>query len=467
MKKFVTSTTFAILFIGGTSTYAIHQYNQSTKERVAGMNSEIELLSRQLGIKTSGVNSRGAGARDSKNSVNIIRVLACLEDHKITFEEHTQLKLFEQQLKSMDLEDLTTLLLDAEKIRNPIDGDFVDYVMGRLIEVDPAEATRMAAALNGRSDGFVFDLSVAAAKAFEAWLRNDPLAADAWYREAVGSGGLRGKGIATSGLESFAIDRSFERLRFKAMVKINPVIAESMIATMLPEDITQAMKEIDDPNAIRTLLPKLNPEQRVAAAEGVISDLAAKDPDEAFAWAQTLEMDDSARNALMATGIEAAASSGKLDLAAVSQWSKDLSIDPKRRSEMLVSAATSVSLMPRKNPHVIDVENSVYWDRVSTNIDWLRQEAPTGSADRMVGQYLGKLANESKSFEQSTKAFEAEIARHGNADPSLTIEYASYSGLFGTPRHAEQALKYLKALPKSKERDHVIENVLLNGAHND
>jgi hypothetical protein len=71
------------------------------------------------------------------------------------------------------------------------------------------------------------------------------------------------------------------------------------------------------------------------------------------------------------------------------------------------------------------------------------------------------------SFEQSTKAFEAVITKRGNSDPSLTIEYASYSGLFGTPRHSEQAIKYLKALPPSKERDRAIENVLLNGAHND
>jgi hypothetical protein len=463
MKKAVASITSAILVLGGTGIYVIHRNNESSRARVDTMEAEIHSLSDQLGIKTTSISNRRAGITDSQRTVSITQVLAIHDgDNRITMQEGAVLDQFNNQLAAMDAESLRNLLLDAEKISSPINGRVAEMIMAALVLKDPAEATQVASQLIGRGSEFQFLFSAAAAKAFDAWLAKDPAAADAWYVATAAAGGLGGKSIAPNGLEDLSIDRSFARSRFSKQVLANPAEAADMLATMLPADVTAALKTVTDPDALRQILPKLSPAQKGPAAEGAIKAMAASDLKAAFTWAKSLEMDEPARNHLMATGIEAAVGNGKLDLAGVSEWSKDLSLDAKRRSEMLVSAATSVSLIPRENEHVIDVENSVVWDRVAERIDWLRKEAPTESAGKAVGTYLGQLASSSHNLDKSIKAYESEVARQGNINPDLTIAFAQQGSIAGDDNFDAAALRLLKQLPPSGKRDEMIQLIDMN-----
>ena len=457
MKKAVTSVTAAILVLGTAGTYALHQHNESSRQRVADMETEIRSLGDQLGIRTTGSASRRAGAKDAGQAVGIVQVQAIYEgDNVIDREEAAILERFREQLAAMDAESLRDLLLDAEKISNPVNGRLAESILEELIRKDPAEAARTATLLAGRGNGFNFLLCVSGGKAFQAWLAKDPAAADAWYLEISAAGGLVPTSVPPNGLEEHALDRSFARLRFTAMLQTDPSAAEAMLATMLPGDVTSALRDVTDPDAVRTILPKLQPEQRMPAAKGVIEDMAAKDPDAAYSWAKSLEMPDRERDTLMAAGIKNAVASGKLDLAAVSAWTSKLDLDDKTRSDTQVDAAVSASRLPGSDERATD------WNRVAGHIDWLRQDAPPETADRMVGEYLGKLAYNSRTPDRSFDAYEAEIARRGNPDPALTIAYARYLGMFGISRFNDQGLKYLKALPPSQERDQVIEMIEIN-----
>lgn len=456
MKKTITSITFAILIFGGLGIYFIHHHNESAKQRVIGMEFEIQSLSDQLGIKTRGNTGRQAGSQRAENSVNIVPLLAMMEDNKISREESALFEKFRLQLKTMDVESLKNLLLDAEKISNPVNHNLANHVLKKLIELDPAEAARLSTMLSGRSNAFNFTIATCAAQAFESWLEQDPVAADAWYRETLAVGGLNGKNIPPNGLEEHSLVRSFERLRFKAMLQSNPAVAESMLATMFPGDVTKALSMVTDPDAIRNILPKLKPEQRVDAAQGVIGNMAANDPNAAHAWAKSLEMPDRERDTLMAGSIKDAVASGKLDLAAVSDWMKKLDLDPKTRSQTQINSVISASRLPGGD------EGATDWNRVNERIDWLRQEASPESADRMVGEYLGRLALTSQTPDQSFKAYEAEIARRGNAAPALTIAYARLMGMINSSRFSDQAMKYLKALPPSQERENAMQMIESN-----
>lgn len=456
MKKTATSVTFAIVVLGTAGTYAIHHQNKSIKERVTGMESEIATLSDQLGIHTHLPMGRGLGSEDKKKSINALQLQAIFADNKITREENAVYEAFQQQLLTMDVESLKNLLLDAEKISNPIEGHLASAVLKQLIMLDPAEATRISTLLISRCNSFHFSLATSAAEAFGEWLEKDPIAADAWYREIRSNGILTPKSIPPHGLEEHALDRSFERLRFKSMVQSNPTEAEAMLATMLPGDVTMALREVTDPDALRKILPKVQPEQKIEAAKGVIEAMAANDPNAAHQWARSLGMTDRESDTLMAGGIKEAVASGKLDLNAVSEWTKKLDLDATTRADTQVDAVLSASRMPGGDSRAID------WNRVTERIDWLRKEAAPESADRMVGEYLGKLAYNSQSPDQSFKAYEAEIARRNNADPALTIAYARYIGMIGPDRYSEQALQYLHALPPSKDRDNVIHMIQIN-----
>lgn len=463
MKKTVTSITAAILVLGSSGIYLIHRNNESSRARVETMETEIQSLSDRLGINTTSGLNRRAAAANSPKPVGIVQVLAIYDgDNRITSQEGAILDQFKLQLAAMDAESLSNLLLDAEKITSPVNGRVAEMIMEALVLKDPAEATRIASQLIGRGSEFQVLLSAAAAKAFDAWLARDPAAADAWYVATAAEGGLGGKSIAPNGLDEFTIDRSFARSRFSAQVLANPAEAAAMLATMLPVDVTAALKTITDPDALRQILPKLAPAQMGPAAEGAIKAMAASDLSAAFTWAKSLELDEPARNNLMATGIEAAVDSGKLDLAGVSEWSKDLSLDPERHSKMLVSAATSVSLIPRKDEHVIDVENSVYWDHVPERIDWLRKSAPAESSGEAVGDYLGKLAYGSHNLDKSLEAYESEAGRQGKVDPDLTIAFAGWLSMTDNDQFSAAALKLLHQLPPSEKKKEMIDRVEMN-----
>lgn len=462
MKKSVTSITAAILVLGGSGIYAIHRHNESGRARVADMEAEIESLSDELGIQSTRSTRRKAGSGDSRKPVSVTQVSAILSDSKISSHELAQFNRFEEQLASMDAEELKNMLLDAEKISSPIHGRVTEMIMNALVLKDPAVATRIASELIGRGSEFQFLLSSSAAEAFKAWLAQDPAAASAWYSETASSGGLTGKSIPPNGLEEHAIDRSFARLCFASLVGSNPSEASAMLATMLPDDVTEALKTVTDPDAMRQILPALGPEQKGPAADGVIKALAAKDIDAAFAWADSLGMGHRERDTLLSSGIEAAAAGGKLDLAGVAEHSRDLDLDAKRRSEMLVSAAKSATLIPRKNEHVIEVDNSVYWDRVADRIDWLRKEAPADLADEMVGDYLGGLSYASHNLKKSLEAYETEVSRQGRIDPDLTVAFAFHLSLPEDDSMKAAALKLLNKLPPGEKRDHAIESIELN-----
>lgn len=457
MKKTVTSITAAILILGGSGIYVIHRHNESGRERLENMETEIQTLSDQLGIKTNRSTHRRAAATDSQKTVSIIQVMAIHSgDNMISMQEASVLDQFENQLAAMDVESLKNLLLDAEKVSNPINGRVAEAIMKELISKDPAEATRIANQLIGRGFEFQFLLSHSAADAFKAWITKDPAAADAWYVATAAAGDLNSKGIAPNGLEHHTIDRSFARLRFAAQVVANPAEAATMLGSMLPDDVTTALQEVTDPDALRQILPKLAPEQKIPAAEGAIKAMAANDLNAAFSWAKSLGMGDRERDTLMASGIESAVASGELDLAGVAEWSKPLDLDADRRARMQVTAAEKSSIAPGGD------ERAVAWDRVPDRIDWLRKEAPPASADRMVGEYLGQLADGSHNPDQSFKAFEQEVARQGNPDPALTIAYTRRVGIFDSERFSSQALKYLRKLPASEERDNTIEMIEMN-----
>lgn len=463
MKKTLTSITTAIVVLGGTGIYAIHHQNESSRARVASMETEIQSLSDQLGIKTTRIASRQSGITHSPKTVSLTQVLAIFEGRDgLSLEEVAILGRFEKQLAEMDAESLKNLLLDAEKVSNPIDGTVAGMIMDALILKSPADGTQIVTQLIGRSFEFPFHLSHKAAEAFTAWLAKDPEAADAWYVTTAADGGLRGKSIAPNGLEDLAIDRSLARLRLAAQVAANPAEASAMMGTMLPEDVTSALQTITDPNALAKILPALRPEQKSSMAVGVIKAMAAKDIHSAFAWANSLGMADRDRDTLMANGIEAAVASGKLDLQGVAELNRNLNLDTDRRSKMLVSAAKSVSLIPRKNEHVIEVDNSVHWDRVAEHIDWLRKEAPSESAGKMVGDYLGQLGYASHNLEMSLVAYENEISRQGSIDPDLTIAFAFHLSLLPKDSPKAAALKLLNKLPPSEKRDHAIDSIEMN-----
>ena len=457
MKKAITSITAAILVLGGGGIYVIHRINQSSRARVATMETEIQSLSDQLGIKTSRSPNRRAGAIDAQKNVGIAQVSAIYAgDHQISMREGALLEQFGKQLAAMDAESLEILLLDAEKISRPIHGRVAERIMAELISKDPARATRIASQLVGRGSGFQFLLSAAAAKAFKAWLAEDPAAAHAWHVATAASGGLNGKSIAPSGLEKFAIDRSFARLRFAAQVAANPTEAAAMLATMLPADVTAALQEVTDPDALRQILPALAAEQKIPAAEGAIKAMAANDPNAAFTWARSLGMGDRERDTLMASGIAAAVASGKLDLTGVTAWSKILNLDPARRSDLQVTAALESSFVPGDDRRVAD------WNRVADSTAWLRKEAPPEAAGQMVGAYLGQLAYNSRNPDQSFKAYEQEVAQQGSPDPALTIAYTSWLGRIDSDYLSGRALTYLRKLPASKDRDDAIRHIELN-----
>lgn len=457
MKKAVCSITAAILVLGGSGIYAIHRHNESSKERVVNMETEIQSLSNRLGIKTTGFSNRTTGATNGQKTVSVVRVLAIYGgDNKISMQENAILDQFKKQLAAMDADSLKSLLLDADKISSPIHGRVAEMIMAELVRKDPAEATQIANQLIGSGFGFQFLLSASAAKAFKAWLDKDPAAANAWYVATAAAGGFNGKSIAPNGLEEFAIDRSFARLRFAAQVLANPTEAAAMLAAMLPADVTDALQEVTDPEALRRILPKLKPEQRIPAAEGAIKVIAANDPNAAFSWAQSLGMGDRERDTLMTSGIVAAVDSGKLDLAGVSEWSKKLNLDSKRRSEMHINAAVNASRVPGDDKRVAD------WDRVAERTAWLRKEAPPGLAGRMVGEYLGRLTTSSRNPDPSIKAYQQEVAGQASPDPSLTIAFASHLGLMQLEPFSDQALKVLKELPASQERDNAIEIIEIN-----
>jgi len=462
MKKTVTSITAAILVLGGSGIYAIHRNNESSKARVKNMETEIQSLSHQLGIRSTSSTQRKAGTVNSRKQVSVTQVTAILSDSVISSHESVQYNEFKEQLAAMDAESLKNLLLDAEKISNPIHGRVAEMIMHALISKDPAVATQIASQLIGRGSEFQFLLSHAATEAFNAWLTIDPTAANAWYLETAAAGGFIGKNIPPNGLGDNAIDRSFARLRFASLAGSNPSEAAAMLATMLPADVTVALKSVTDPAALRQILPKLSPEQKSPAAEGAIKAMAANDLNAAFTWAKSLGMEDRERDTLMATGIEAAVKNGKLDLPGVAEHSRNLNLETKRRSELLVSAATNVSLIPRKNEHVIEVENSVYWDRVAERIDWLRKEAPADSADQMVGDYLGSLSYASHNLKKSLEAYENEVSRQGKIDPDLTVAFAFDLGLLNNDSANAAALKLLNKLPPSEKRDQAIRGIEMN-----
>jgi hypothetical protein len=97
------------------------------------------------------------------------------------------------------------------------------------------------------------------------------------------------------------------------------------------------------------------------------------------------------------------------------------------------------------------------WDRVADRTDWLRKEASPGLANKMVGDYLGRVAYNSSNPDQSFKAYEQEVARRGGPDPELTIAYTFWLGTTGSNRLTEQAMKYLQELPASQKRDEAIQ----------
>jgi hypothetical protein len=463
MKKSVTSVTAAILLVGGSGIYVIHRNNESSRARVEIMETEIQSLNDQLGIKTTSFANRGARDTNAQKTVNISQAVAIYDRYnQLTRQEKSILTQFENQLMEMDAEALKNLLLDAEKLGNPINHILAKEIMKVLIGKDPAVATQIASQLIGSGSEFQFHLSHDAVKAFDAWLSKDPAAADAWYVATAASGGLNSKSIPMSGLEDLAIDRSFARSRFSKQLLTNPTEAAAMLATMLPADVTAALKEITDPDALRQILPKLSPEQKAPAAEGAIKAMAAKDLDAAFTWAKSLEMGERERDSLLAAGIEAAVANGKLDLPGVVERSKNLNLDAKRRSAMQVSAAIETSLIPQKNPGVIETDNRVHWDRVADRIDWLRKEAPSDSADRMVGEYLGRLSYASQNLEKSLESYQQEVSRQGEIDPEFTITFARYLSLAGNDSAYTASLKLLDQLPASEKRNDAIESIKMN-----
>lgn len=451
MKKTVTSITAAILVLGGAGIYVIHRGNESSRARLASMEAEIQSLGDQLGIESTGLANRRPGTTGSQRAVGITRVIAIYDgDNVINPEEGEILQRFKEQLAAMDVVSLETLLLDAEKISNPINDSVAELIMAELIRKSPADATRISSELIGRGSEFQFSLSSAAANAFAAWLAEDPAAADAWYVATAAADGLGGKSIAPNGLEHLAVDRSFARLRFAAQVAANPAEAAAMIATMLPADVTTALQTVTDPDALRQILPALGPEQKGPAAEGAIKAMAAKDLDAAFTWANSLGMEDRERDTLLASGIEAAVADGKLDLAGAAERSKDLKLDAQRRSGLQVAVAVSSTF---KEERVAD------WDRVADRTDWLRKEAPPELANKMVGDFIGRVAYNSRNPDQSFKAYEEEVARLGGPNPELTIAYTFWLGTTGSNRLTDQAMKYLQDLPASPKRDEAIRNL--------
>jgi hypothetical protein len=222
------------------------------------------------------------------------------------------------------------------------------------------------------------------------------------------------------------------------------------------------LKTVTDPNALRQILPALSPEQKGPAANGVIKAMATNDIDAALAWTNSLGLADRERDTLKASGIEAAVAGGKLDLAGAAERSRNLDLDAKKRSELLVSAATNVSLIPRKDEHRIEVDNSVYWGRVTEHIDWLRKEAPADSADEMVGNYLGGLSYASHNLKKSLEAYETEVSRQGKVDPDLTVAFATRLSFAQDDSMKAAALKLLNKLPPNEKRDHAIQMIELN-----
>ena len=464
MKKTITSVTTAILVLGGVGIYVIHRSNESSKARMETMESEIQALNTQLGIKSTRSTERHAGSANLPKIVGISQIIAVFEsgNNRLSQKDMEIVEQFRNQLATMDAESLQSMLLDAEKISNPVNGHVAAMIMDAFIPKDPARATKLATLLNGRGLAFQFQLSHSAADAFRDWLAKEPAAADDWYASAAASGELESKNIPPNGLQHLAIDRSFARLRFGNLVKSNFTQAVAMLTNMLPADVTTALQGVTDPNALQQILPKLAPAQQGPAAEGAIKAMAAADLSAAFTWAKSLQIDEQARSGLMATGIEAAVNSRKLDLAGVSDLAKTLDLDAKRRSKLLVSAVTNLSLIPRANENVINVENSVHWDRVAERVDWLRKEAPAESASNAVGEYLGQLAYNSHDLNKSLEAYQSAVAKQGKIDQDLTFSFVRRLSLLNDDKFGAAALKLLQQLPPSDKRDQMIRAVEMN-----
>lgn len=454
MKKAFTSITTTIIVLGGLGIYSIHSHNQSTEARVAEMQSEIQSLSDQLGIKSTSSSIRMTGNGNVPKNISITQVIAVLLKRSLSMQDKLFLSHFREQLATMDSDSLETMLLDAEKISNPIDETLALMVMHELISKDPAEATRLATQLIERGSGFQFQMSVAAARAFEAWLLKDPVEADAWYLTMAAEGKFNPRCIPPNGLEHLAIDRSFARLRFAARVMANPEEAVAMLSSMRRDDVTIALAGITDPNAMNQILPMLEPEQRISSVEGVIKSMAEKDLAAAFTWTRSLGISDLQSDTLMAKGVVAALASGKLDLNEVSQWSKNLNLSEETRSDMQIKAALITS-------RVSGNEDLTDWDKVADLTAWIRKEAPASLADGMVGDYLGQLIW-SKNGSEVFKAFEEEVARQQNPDPSLTIRFAWNVAAISPKHYGDKALKYLEELPSSPEREEAIDFIKMN-----
>jgi hypothetical protein len=382
-------------------------------------------------------------------------MIVILNKQSMSPAEYKQWQEVRDEIAAMDAESLKSLLLDAEKLRNPPDGRLAEAVMESFIRKDPAEASRTAVMLIGRGAQFQYHLSGAAEEAFKAWLEKDPAAADAWYAATAAANGFDSKAIPPNGLEKMDISRSLARLRFSRLAAANPAAAEAMLTGMVEEDTILAMQAIKDPAVVARLLPKLGAAVRDRAAEGVIQSMAASDLEKAFAWAGTLDMNPQQRDQLLATGIESAATSGKLDLAGVKEWSKQLNLPADRLSRMQVYSALGASKVPGEK------DSAVAWERVAGHCAWLRAEAPPELASKSVGQYLGLLANPGN-LDQAIEAYRQEAARQGVPDADLTIKFASYLAIKGSADAAETALKLLHELPASPERDRVVEQINLN-----
>ncbi len=455
MKKAITSVSAIILLAGGCGLYFMHHQNERRRARSEQLANEVQTLSQQLGLKRVSTAASSSGSSAATRPKSAGEMIVILNKKSTSMADDRLKNEVREEIAALDAEALKNLLLDAEKLSNPPDDFLVSLTMKAFIEKDPAEASKTAVLLIGRGSQFQFRLSDATARAFKAWLAKDPAAADAWYVTTAEVNGFDSTAIPPNGLEKMDISRSLARLRFSTQALANPEKAEAMLSSMMEEDTILAMQEIKDPAVVARLLPKLGTEAKARAAEGAIQSLAANDIGRAFAWAGTQDLSPQQRDNLLATGIESAAESGKLDLAGVKEWSQKLSLPEERLSKMQVFSALGASKMPGADEH------AVVWDRVQDHCAWLRAEAPAKLASKSVGQYLGLLTNPGN-VDKSLQAYEQEAARLGAPDADFTITFASYLGNVQGPQAAKAALKLLEKLPASPERDRAVENINLN-----
>jgi hypothetical protein len=457
---FMTKTTItiagAILILGGSTLTVLHHKNNQTSARVAQLEVESNALRRELGLSpnsehTGANGSNGASGRPAATSrITIPLLMAIHGKSRLTMEEGMALRAFEDQLASMDAESTKQLILEAETI-GEVPSRFYEQLLKALIKKDPAVATSLATRLALASPQFDWLVSSCSAEAFKQWLAIDFAAAEAWYATTAAAGGLYGKSIPANGLEKSAVDRSLPMALFAAALRSNPQAAETMLAGLLPEDVTLAMQDIKEPSIVERILPKLSPDQRRRAASATIKELGAKDFDAAIAWANSLNL-GSQQDVLAADAVIAAHSHGKLALNDVAQWSKTLNISDKERGDMLGEAAR----------HASTVNKQVVWANVAENCNWLRESAPQGVAGEQVGRLLGLLALNRLEVSAAVKAYEQEQARQNTPDPSLAITFARYLGQGSHSTCTTEALKILDTLPPSPERDDARSVIELN-----